>query len=188
MGLDEENEKVRHLTSSSNPMHTRLARFGTVFVTANNEVYEVDARDILCGFVQELDNRNLVLSESIDRAQFMMEMYVTNILGITINDPSDLISTNDVEGLTENNELNKLTQQYTIYPIWDLYKLNLNEWLDQPPKNLEFQLKMAMAYKAANTKTELLGEEDEIVMDETHRVERATLVEDEYKPKFKRQF
>ena len=151
-------------------------------------MFEIDAKDVLCGFIAELDQRNLVLSDAIDKAQFLMEMYVTNILSLKINSPMDLIQSNDVEDLTENTELYRLMQQYTVYPIWDLYKLNVNEWLDQPWKDLQFQLKMAKAFKKLTDIKPDLGENDEdvIAVDETHVIQRAMI--EGAKPAFKRNF
>lgn len=173
--MDEENEKVNIISESSKPLHTRMARFGTIFINNNGDVYEVDAKDILCGFVAELDRRNLVLSDSIDRHQFLMEMYVTNILSLKFNHPADLIESNDVEDLTENNELFRLMQQYTIYPIWDLYKLSLKEFLDQPCKDIRFQLKMARDLQKLNKANPIVEDEEMIALDETHQISRSQL-------------
>lgn len=188
LGLDEENAKVEVIDSSNKPLHTRLARFGTVFFSTHGEAFEVDAKDILCGFIEELDRRNQVLTDVVDKAQFLMEMYVTNILSLKVTSPSDLIQSNDVEDLTLNNELYKLMQQYTVYPIWDLYKLSLNDWLDQPPKDMEFQLKMARAFKKqTEVKNNNPLDEDNL---ENVAVDEAQIVAqiEQAKPTFKRNF
>ncbi len=147
----------------------------------------MDAKDILCGFIEELDRRNISLTDSIDKFTFMMEMYVTNILSLKFSDPFDLQASNNVEDMTYNTELFRLMQQYTVYPIYDLYKLNVNEWLDQPAHIVRFQLEMAREFKAANKQVNLSEGEDDIIIDETHKVNRTTMAGDDPLP-FKRKF
>lgn len=149
---------------------------------------EVDAKDILVGFIAELDKRNLVLETAESRFEFMMEMYVTNILERTVKDPFDLICSNDVEDLSENTMLFQWMQQYTVYPIYDLYKLNVNEWLDQPVHIIEFQLKMAKQFQVRSKKDAnnmIGGDGKTIMMDEAHELNTVT---NEVKHTFKKQF
>lgn len=187
--MDEGNLKVSDYDNSRKPTHTRSARFGTVFLNSSNVLIDVDAKDILCGFIAELDKRNLVLTDAGDRFEFLMEMYVSNILELTINEPYDLIKSNDVEDLTENTQLYRLMQQYTVYPIYDLYKLNWLEFVNQSWAEIEFQLKMARKFQQDSKvkKDDFEDGENDVVLDESHIVNKATS-EVRLKPTFKKHF
>jgi hypothetical protein len=172
---------------SSKPAHTRYAKFGLVYLNVNNILVEVDAKDILCGYVEELDRRNMVLTDALDRKQFLMEMYVTNVLGLTINEPYDIIASNDVEDLPEHTLRFKLMQQYTVLPIYDLYKLNWKEFFDQDWADIEFQIKMARKFQqASKIKGNPEDDEEDIMVDESHVINMKT--SEVKRPAFKKHF
>lgn len=118
-----------------------------------------------------------------------MEMYVRNILELPVNEPFDLIKSNDVEDLTEHTQLYRLMQQYTVYPIYDLYKLNWIEFINQSWTEIEFQLKMARKFQkdSAINKDLLNDGNNDVVIDESHIVNVATN-EVRARPNFKKSF
>lgn len=118
-----------------------------------------------------------------------MEMYVKNILELPVNEPYDLIKSNDVEDLTEHTQLYRLMQQYTVYPIYDLYKLNWKEFINQSWAEIEFQLKMARKFQkdSAINKNILDDGNNDIALDESHVVNTVTN-EVKVRPNFKKSF
>lgn len=171
-------------SASAIPKHTRLANFGTVYIDTRGKQYELNTTDLLCGFIQKLDERNIYLSTAAERFEFLLEMYVTDVLGLPVNSAFDLIASNNVEDLYYNTHFYRTMQQYTILPIWDLYKLTWDKFIAQPYPVIEFQLRMARAYKES---VERLGnpgdDEKEIMLDENHKVSIPTK-----HPEFKRSF
>ncbi len=139
--------------------------------------------ELLCSYIAILDERNVTLTTAADRHEFILEMYVSNVLKLPVRDGFDLYASNDVEDLTYNTEYFRLMQQYTILPIYDLYKLNVIEWLNQPWPEIQFQLKMARHYQSIMSKAsnDLAKENESIMIDESHRYEMK-------RPEFKRNF
>lgn len=136
----------------------------------------MDPIDLLKLYVKILDDRNLVLTTPDSRFEFMQEMYVTHVLGRKVETAFDLIASNDVEDLSQNTRLFQLMQQYTIYPIWDLYKLTWDKFIEQPMEHVEFQIKMAKKFqiesKAAGKN--LLEDENTVTLDESTKVNMIT--------------
>ena len=165
-------------------MHTRSANFGIVYTAPNGQHYALDTAELLCGFIQTLDERNIYLTTASERFEFLMEMYVTQVLGLNVVDAFDLIKSNDVEDLSYNTDYYRIMQQYTIYPIYDLYKLSWDKFIEQSYRDIQFQLKMAREYQTA-TKPNVNQdpEEQEIMVDESHAAKVATA-----QPRFKKSF
>ena len=183
MGLDKENEYVKRYEHSVVPLHTRSAKFGTVYVSHDGKTYDLELTDLLCGYVEELDKRNVYLTTAAERKAFLMEMYITHVLGLTYKDGFDLIKSNNVEDLTENTDYYRLMQQYTVYPIYDLYKLSWLDFINQSWKDIEFQLKMARQYNEgiAKMKNDMNNEETTVIVDERNK---ATIPERQFKRNF----
>lgn len=177
---------MKAYSTSLKPLHTRAANFGTVYIGANNKTYALDTSDLLCSFISELDERGVYLTTSAERHAFLMEMYVTKVLGLNLRDDFSLIESNNVEDLSHNTEYYRTMQQYTILPIWDLYKLTWDKFIEQPWVDIQFQLKMARKFKestATHKPGELESIEREVMLDESHIAKVAA-----EEPQFKRNF
>lgn len=136
----------------------------------------MDPFDLLKLYVKILDDRNLVLTTPDSRFEFMQEMYVIHVLGRKIESAFDLIASNDVEDLSQNTRKFQLMQQYTIYPIWDLYKLTWDKFYEQPMEDIEFQIKMAKKFQTESKAAgkDLLEDENIVAIDESTKVNTLT--------------
>lgn len=156
-----------------------------MYVGGNGKNYALDVTDLLCGFIQELDNRNIYLTTASERFEFMMEMYVTQVLDNEVNDAFDLFRGSNKEDLPYNTEYYRIMQQYTIWPIYDLYKLTWDKFIEQSWADIQFQLKMARQWKeeVSRETNKLAQEEKHIMLDESHSYKLAN-----EGPSFKKQF
>lgn len=126
--------------------------------------------------MKTLDDRNLVLNTPDARYEFLMEMYVTHVLGHEVKSPFDLIASNDVEDLSFNTRKYQLMQQYTVYPVYELYKLTWDKFFEQSMQDMEFQIRMAKKFQEESKagQKDLLGGENTVAVDESHQIDLVT--------------
>lgn len=104
----------------------------------------VDIFKLLMSFVESCHEKGVVFKNGYHRQVVLRDLYLQ---AFGLADPTklhgnslDLIAMTNREGHWQSGPLSRRLRDYREFRIWDYYKLNWSEWVDQPRYMVEQQL------------------------------------------------
>lgn len=151
----------------------------------NGKIIEFNFFNYVVDLFTRLDEGGVKAHDNFLNAEhYLGNLYQEDILGRKVKDAWTQFEMNPVEHLTYNTMHYEYMQLYTTYDIYELYKLNWNEWFDQPIYDVEFQLKIARQLYAIKQK-ELNKNQNETDPDAIEAELRRTAEHNQFPGKFR---
>lgn len=129
----------------------------------------MDIFKTLVEFVESCYAAGYVFKNGYHRQVVLRDLYM-KVFGLTdtvglLGNSLDLITMTNREGHWQSGPLSRRMRDYHEFKIWDYFKLNWSQWVDQPRYMVEAQLEMAIkeVEKDSAAKNKAINEIDQMI-------------------------